>query len=130
MRFVTLEVVASRYLATHPGTVKRYVRAFAEAAQYVRRHRDEATDILMRRISGVSRSAIRTAIGFANPDIRVSKATAQAAQEGYDFAIKIGLLKQAPTFDEMFNIGILRQVEREQPELFSDLPPIPDALRL
>ncbi|MBI4277694.1 MAG: hypothetical protein HY660_04490 [Armatimonadetes bacterium] len=43
---------------------------------------------------------------------------------------KIGALKQAPTFEEMFDVRILRQVEREHPEFFRDLPPIPNALKL
>ncbi len=128
IQFLDLRVVSPQYLATHPGTIKRYVTAFAEAAQYVRTHPDETTDILMQQ--GVSRAAVRAAVGFLDPDMRVSKATVQALQEGYDFAIKIGALKRAPTFEEMFDIRILRQVEREHPELFRGLPPVPEALRL
>ena len=126
----TLEVVASRYLATHPGTMNRYAAAFAEAAQYIRSHRAETTDLLARNIAGVARAAVGTAVGLANPDMRVSKVTVQAAQQNYDFVIKIGLLKQAPTFEEVFDLRVLRQAEREHPELFRDLLPIPDALKL
>ncbi len=130
IQFLTLQVVSSRYLATHPGTIKRYITAFAEAAQYLRGHRDETTDIIMPLVTGVSRAAVRAAVGVVDPDVRASKATIRAAQEGYDFAIKIGALKQAPTFGEVFDLRILRQVGREHPELFRDLPPIPDALKL
>ncbi len=130
IQVIDLRVVTPQYLATHPGTIKRYVTAWAEAAQYVRAHPDETTDILVQQVTGVSRAAVRAAVGFLDPDMRVSKATVQGTQHGYDFAIKIGALKQAPTFEEVFDIRILRQVEREHPQLFRDLPPIPEALRL
>ncbi len=130
VQFLTLEVVASQYLATHPGTINRYIAAFAEAAQYVRSHRDETTDVLMPRITGVSRAAIRAAVGVADPDMRVSKITVQAAQQSYDFAVNIGLLTAAPTFAEIFDLRILGQIQREYPGLFRDLPPIPDTLKL
>ena len=130
MQFLSLEVVNARYLATHPGTVARYTAAFAEAAQYVRSHRAETADLLMRNFTGVTPAAVRNAVGIANPDMRVSRITMQGAQQSYDFAIKIKLLKQAPTFEEMFDLRILRQVEREHPELFRDLPPVPEALKL
>jgi len=130
IQFIDLRVVSSQYLATHPGTIKRYITAFAEAAQYVRAHPDETTDIMMQQVKGISRETVRAAVGFLDTDVRVSKATVQTAQLGYDFAIKIGALKQGPTFEEMFDLRILRQVERERPELFKDLPPIPDAQKL
>jgi sulfonate transport system substrate-binding protein len=131
IQFVDLRVVSSQYLATHPGTIKRYIAAFAEAAQYVRAHPDETTDIMIQQqLKGFSRETVRAAIGFLDPDVRVSKATAQAAQEGSDFAIKIGALQRAPTFEEMVDLTILRQVERERPELFKDLSPIPDSVKL
>jgi len=130
MQNLTLVVVNSRYLATHPGTMTRYTEAFAEAAQYIRGHRAETADLLMRNFVGVTPTAVRSAVGIASPDMRVSKVTVQGAQQSYDFAIKIKLLKQAPTFEEMFDLRILRQVEREHPELFRDLPPVPEALKL
>lgn len=129
-QFIDLRVVSPRYLVTHPGTIKRYVTAFAEAAQYVRAHPDETTDIMMQQVKGLSRETIRQVVGFLDADVRISRATAQTAQQGYDFAIKLGALKQAPSFEDMFDIRILRQVEHEHPELFNDLPPIPDALKL
>ena len=130
IQFLDLWVVSSQYLATHPGTIKRYITAFAEASQYAQAHSDETTDIMMQQLKGVSRAAVKAAVGFLDTDVRVSKATVQAAQQGYDFAIKIGALKQAPTFEEVFDLRILRQVEQQHPELFRDLPPIPDALKL
>jgi len=40
--------------------------------------------------------------------VRISKVTARAAQEGSDFAIRIGSLKTAPAFEEMFDLDALK----------------------
>jgi ABC-type nitrate/sulfonate/bicarbonate transport system substrate-binding protein len=131
MQFLELRVASSQYLATHPGTIKRFVTAFAEAAQFVRTHPDETADIMIQRVAkDFPRESIRTTLGFLRQDPRVSRATVQAAQAGADFAMKIGALRRAPTFEDMFDLRALRQVEREHPELFRDLPPVPDVLRL
>ena len=68
-------------------------------------------------IKGVDRQTIRTDLGRFRLDPRISKATARAAQEAYEFDIEIGTLTQAPPFQEMFDVRGLRQVEREHPEL-------------
>ncbi|MHB8730353.1 MAG: ABC transporter substrate-binding protein [bacterium] len=131
MQFLELRVVSAEYLATHPGTMKRYITAFAEAAQFVRAHPGETTDIMVRQqLKGVPRELAQATVGLLHPDVRISKVTAEAAQAGSDFAVKIGALRRAPAFQEMFDPRILREVEQEHPEFFRDLPPIPDALKL
>lgn len=131
MQFLELQAASARYLATHPGTITRYLTAFAETAQFVRTHPDETTDIMIhQQLNNVPRDLVRAAVGYLIRDVRISKVTVQGAQAGSEFAVKIGALRQPPTFREMFDPRILRQVEREHPEFFRDLPPIPDALRL
>jgi sulfonate transport system substrate-binding protein len=130
IRFGNLQFASSRYLATHPGTLTRYVTAFAEAAQYVRLHPDDTVDVLSQYLKGVDRQTLRADLGRFRLDPRISRATARSAQEAYTFAMQIGALKQPPTFEQEFDVRILRQVERTHPELFKDLPPVPDAVKL
>lgn len=119
------------YLATNPGTVKKFITAFAEAAQYARMNPDETTDILLTGdFKGMSRATVRKSLSFLTFDMRVSKATLKAAQQGFEFAVAVGALKQAPTFEDMTDLRIFNQVLKERPELFKDLPSIPDALKL
>jgi hypothetical protein len=61
-------------------------------------------------------------------DVRISKATAQAAQPGFEFALKIGGLKEIPKFEDMIDFTLFDEVAREHPEYFNDLPPIPGDL--
>ena len=86
--------------------------------------------MIHQQLNSVPRDLVRAAVGYLIRDVRISKVTVQGAQAGSEFAVKIGALRQPPTFREMFDPRILRQVEREHPEFFRDLPPIPDALRL
>lgn len=122
--------MSTRYLATNPGTVKKFITAFAEAAQYVRMNPDETTDILTRDFRGLSKVTLRKSLSFLTFDMRVSKVTLRAAQQGFEFAVNVGALKQAPTFEEMTDLRIFTQVLKEHPEFFKDLPPIPDAMKL
>lgn len=129
IRFGNLQFASSRYLATHPGTLTRYVTAFAEAAQYVRLHPDESVDPLAQYLKGVDRQTLRADLRRFRLDPRISRATGRAAQEAYAFAMQIGALKQPPAFDQSFDVRILREIERTHPSLFSDLPPVPDAVK-
>ncbi len=130
IRFGNLQFASARYLATHPGTLTRYVTAVAEASQYVRLRPDDTVGVLTRYLKGVDRQTLRGDLSRFRFDPRISNATARAAQEAYAFAITIGTLKQAPAFEQGFDARIMRQVERVHPELFKDLPPVPDALKL
>jgi ABC-type nitrate/sulfonate/bicarbonate transport system substrate-binding protein len=91
VQFLELRVVASAYLAAHRDVMIRYVTAFAEAAQFVRTHLDETTDIMIREhLNGVNRESVRAALGSLNADARVFKSTLAAMQDGAAFAIRIG----------------------------------------
>lgn len=122
--------MSPKYIASSPDAVKNFIAAFAEAAQYTRMHSDETTDILLAGdFKGMNRATVRKSLSFLTFDMRVSKATIKAAQQGFDFAVAVGALKQAPKFEEMTDLKIFNQVFKEHPELFKDLPPIPDALK-
>jgi ABC-type nitrate/sulfonate/bicarbonate transport system substrate-binding protein len=122
--------VSAEYLAAHRETVKNYVLAFAEAAHYVRSHRDAALAALTADFKDLDAAALRTGVTAMSPDPRVSKLTQQWWERGCDFAVKIGATKKVPSFADVFDLTLLHEVEREHPELFDDLPPIPDDLKL
>lgn len=128
--FMQFRSVSPQYLATHPGTIKRYITAWAETALYVRMHRDAAAGVLIADFGDLNPVAVRAGAGYMNPDLRVSKATVHWWQLGCEFAVKVGVAKQTPAFKDVFDYRLLRQVERERPYLFKDLPPIPEALKL
>ncbi len=130
IQYLFFRWMSSRYIATNPGTTKRFVEAFAESAQYARGHPDEAADIVAKEFSGLDRSIIRQSLRYLTFDTRMSHATLAAAQQGLDFAVKVGALKQAPSVQSMLDLRDLDRVVKQNPKLFSDLPPIPRNLAL
>jgi len=130
IQYLFFRWMSPRYIATNPGTVKKFVVAFAEAAQFARMNPDETTDILMKDFSGLDRATVRKALGFLTFDMRVSKPTLQATGQGLEFAVKIGALKETPTFDALTDLRFLSEVLKEDPQFFGDLPPIPATVKL
>ena len=110
----------------NPEALKRFMAAISEAEQWVRQNPDQAAEINMHWISGIDLSVMKEAVKQANFDPRISKYTVS----GYNTItipslVAGGGLKKtvdpAPNVDAEFILG----VEKEHPEYFSDLPPIP-----
>ena len=130
IEFLDMAVVTPQFLAANSDQLKRYIAAYAEAAQYARLHPDEATDIFMKYVPNMDRTTVRMTLGFLNLDPRISRATEERTKQSFEFAVKIGTLKEAPKFQEIIDLRLFNQVAKEHPEYFSDLPPIPENLRL
>ncbi len=115
------DVVAKRAEA-----LRRFMVAFAESQQWVRKNYDAAAEIAMRWIPGVDLPVMKEAIRQAGYDHRISKHTV----EGYmkrtiPTLVAGGQLKKAfdpsPNIDPQFYL----HVEKNFPELYADLPKIP-----
>jgi hypothetical protein len=74
--------------------------------------------------------ALRAAADAMSPNLRVSKLTEHWWRLGCDFAVRMGVATHTPAFEEVFDFRPLRQIERDGPDLFNDLAPIPSDLRL
>jgi NitT/TauT family transport system substrate-binding protein/sulfonate transport system substrate-binding protein len=118
-------------VASNPEALRRFMAAISEAEQWVRQNPDEAAEINMHWISGIDLPIMKQAVRQANFDPRMSKTTAL----GYNkitipSLVAGGGLKKAvdpsPNIDAEFILG----VEKDHPEYFSDLPPIPAELKL
>jgi sulfonate transport system substrate-binding protein len=130
IEFLDLALVTPQFLAANADRLKRYIAASAEASQYARLHHDEAADIFVKQFPIVDRATARAALGFVNLDPRISKVTEERAGRFFEFALKIGTVKEAPRLREILDLRLFDEVAREHPEYFSDLPPIPESQRL
>jgi ABC-type nitrate/sulfonate/bicarbonate transport system substrate-binding protein len=131
MQFLEMQVVSPQFLAAEPATLRQYVAAYAESAQYVRTHLDETADILLQQqLKDFGRNEVRSALGLLNPDMRISKATLDAMRAGGDFAVNAGILTKAPKPGDVVDTTFIRKVRRERPELFRDLASIPAPLEI
>lgn len=120
--------MSPKFIAKEPETVKKFVAAFCEAAQYARKHPGETVEILMKYFSGMSKQVIQESLSYLNFDPRVSKVTLEAVNDGLEFTKRIGALEGTYDFGKHLDLRFLNEVMKEHPEYFDDLPPIPKDL--
>jgi ABC-type nitrate/sulfonate/bicarbonate transport system substrate-binding protein len=113
-------------LQTSPQVIREFVAGLAEASQYTRKHRDEAVEIFARWVPGLDLAVGKKAIQHISYDPRVSNAVIQAFETAEDDVLK-NTLKAAVrlSIPEQFASSYLADVERTNPEYFSDLPALP-----
>ena len=131
MQFLEMQVVSPQFLAAESATLRQYVAAYAESAQYVRAHLDETADLLLQQqLKDFRRDEVRSALDLLSLDMRISKATLDAMRAGGGFAVNAGILTKAPMPMEVVDTAFVRGVRRERPELFRDLSEIPAQLEV
>ena len=102
------------------------VAGLAEASQYTRQHRDEAVEIFAKWVPGLDVAVGKKAIQHISYDPRVSKAVMQAFEAAEDDVLKNTLKGAARlSIPEQFASSYLADVEKTNPEYFSDLPALP-----
>jgi NitT/TauT family transport system substrate-binding protein/sulfonate transport system substrate-binding protein len=126
-----ITITTDDILENRRDELKRYLAAFAEAQQWVRNNKDEAADIGARWLPGTDRDVIRAVLEDAPLDMRLSK----HVYSGLDEKTIATLLAQDKIKREVAAADIVApdlvvELQKEHPELFADLPEIPEDLRL
>jgi len=111
--------------------LQKFVIAFARAEQWVRQHPDEAAQIDTHWIQGVSASVLQDSLKHSRFDPRISKLTVEGFTTktvpqmlaAHELRTKI---HPAKAIDAQFIVT----AEKQDPQYFSDLPPIPAASQL
>ncbi len=118
------------YIAKEPDTTVAFLTAHAELHQWVRKNFDEAAQVDMRWITGLDADVAKVAIRHSVYDVRISKLT----YEGLNTATIPFLVEQQKikSFDATKAVDhkYIVQVEKEHPEFFTDVPPIPADAKL
>src|ERR1700693_4519961 len=113
-------------LQSSPQVMRNFVAGLAEASQYTRQHRDEAVEIFAKWVPGLDVAVGKKAIQHISYDPRVSKAVMQAFEAAEDDVLKNTLKGAARlSIPEQFASSYLADVEKTNPEYFSDLPALP-----
>ena len=113
------------FLERNPDLLERYVIGAAEAAQYTRRHPEEAAEIATRWVSGLDPGVARKAIQSLHFDPRLTKYSLQAFDESVKILLEQKKLRGPVPATRGMDTRIIEKVMRERPELFADLKPIP-----
>ncbi len=113
-------------LQSSPQVIRDFVAGLAEASQYTRKHRDEAVEIFAKWVPGLDVAVGKKAIQHISYDPRVSRPVMQAFEAAEDDVLK-NTLKGAARLNipDQFASSYLADVEKTNPEYFSDLPALP-----
>jgi NitT/TauT family transport system substrate-binding protein len=108
-----------------PELVERYVIAMAEATQFTRQHLDQAAEIATRWVAGLDASVARQAIRHMTFDSRITPHTVAAWEENVRILVEQKKLKSALPWQQGIELRFIEKVMKSQPQLFSDLKPVP-----
>jgi ABC-type nitrate/sulfonate/bicarbonate transport system substrate-binding protein len=114
------------WIAAHPAATTAVMTAFAQAEQLGRQHPNELAQIDTHWINNLTLSEAESAVKHVNFDPRIST-IAMAAINKYTvpFLIKYNGMKPGFNPSTAIDASYLAAVEKQSPEYFDDLPPLP-----
>jgi ABC-type nitrate/sulfonate/bicarbonate transport system substrate-binding protein len=123
-------VANQAWIEKNAASVVEFATGLAEAAQLVRKNPDEAAQILTRYLDGVNVKDAAEAVRLGNWDPRISVCTSAGLLRTGNDMVKAGLIKMDKPFvaTDFYDPAILDQVQKNHPEFFDDLPPLPKTL--
>ncbi|MGI9860386.1 ABC transporter substrate-binding protein [Moorella naiadis] len=117
------------YVEKNGEAIKRFLVAAAESQQWIRGHKAEASEIASHWASGLDKEVALMAIDAISFDMRVSKNSIDALNYMMDLLDKQGKLKKF-NLDNNLMLKYNQEVQKEYPQYFKDLPPIPQDKQL
>jgi ABC-type nitrate/sulfonate/bicarbonate transport system substrate-binding protein len=127
-------IVREDFLRDKPEIVEKFMLARAEAQYWVRQHQAESAEALGQWFPSLRPQVIGKAFGYVQKmlDPRMSACTIHGMKEQLDFALttRSETLPAGFKIENFVDASVITKIEREHPEYFSDLPPVPEAARL
>ncbi len=124
-------LTTKKVIAERQDALRRFMLAFAEGQQWVRQNFDAAAEIDMHWIPGIDLETMKLAIRRSKYDSRISKYAADMyRQKTIPFLLDQKKITKSfdpgPSIDPQFYL----YAEKTAPQFYSDLPAIPEAIRL
>ena len=130
--YIGFNVALRPWVQANGATIEKFLAAVSEADQWMRKNPKQAAQVATRWIPGLKQEIAEAAMQFniQQADRRLSANNYRALYSAEERLAKLGILKS--TFDVNAHIEpkYILKVMKEKPELFSDLPPIPDAVAI
>jgi ABC-type nitrate/sulfonate/bicarbonate transport system substrate-binding protein len=122
-------VADEKFIDENQDLLEAFALGLVEAAQSVRRQPQRAAEIATWYLDGLKLEDAADAISHIAWDPRLSVCTDIGLVETGNGMAKDGLIKIAQPFvaDDLRDIRIADKIVRQHPELFTDLPPLPQA---
>jgi sulfonate transport system substrate-binding protein len=130
--YIGFNVALRPWVQANGETIEKFLAAVSEADQWMRKNPKQAAQVATRWIPGLKQEIAEAAMQFniQQADRRLSANNYRALYSAEERLAKLGILKS--TFDVNAHIEPkhILKVMKDKPELFSDLPPIPDAVAI
>jgi NitT/TauT family transport system substrate-binding protein/sulfonate transport system substrate-binding protein len=130
--YIGFNVALRPWVQANGATIEKFLAAVSEADQWMRKNPKQAAQVATRWIPGLKQEIAEAAMQFniQQADRRLSANNYRALYSAEERLAKLGILKS--TFDVNAHIEPkhILKVMKDKPELFSDLPPIPDAVAI
>ncbi len=127
--YIGFNVALRPWVQANGETIEKFLAAVSEADQWMRKNPKLAAQVATRWIPGLKQEVAETAMQFniQQADRRLSANNYRALWSAEDRLARLGILKS--TFDVNAHIEPkhILKVMKDRPELFADLPPIPEA---
>jgi sulfonate transport system substrate-binding protein len=128
--YIGFNVALRPWVQANGATIEKFLAAVSEADQWMRKNPKLAAQVATRWIPGLKQEIAEAAMQFniQQADRRLSANNYRALYSAEERLAKLGILKS--TFDVNAHIEpkYILKVMKDKPGLFSDLPPIPDAV--
>ncbi|MBR0992968.1 ABC transporter substrate-binding protein [Bradyrhizobium japonicum] len=126
--YIGFNVALRPWVQANGETIEKFLAAVSEADQWMRKNPKQAAQVATRWIPGLKQDVAETAMQFniQQADRRLSANNYRALWSAEDRLYRFGILKS--TFDVNAHIEPkhILKVMKDRPELFADLPPIPE----
>ncbi|CCD91101.1 putative Aliphatic sulfonates family ABC transporter, periplsmic ligand-binding protein precursor [Bradyrhizobium sp. ORS 375] len=127
--YLGFNVALRPWVQANGETIEKFLAAVSEADQWMRKNPKQAAQVATRWIPGLKQEVAEAAMQFniQQADRRLSANNYRALYSAEDRLQRLGILKS--TFDVNAHIEpkFILKVMKDKPELFADLPAIPEA---
>jgi sulfonate transport system substrate-binding protein len=127
--YLGFNVALRPWVHANGETIEKFLAAVSEADQWMRKNPKQAAQVATRWIPGLKQEIAEAAMQFnvQQADRRLSANNYRALWSAEDRLSRLGILKS--TFDVNAHIEPkhILKVMKDHPELFADLPPIPES---
>ncbi|MGX9430843.1 MULTISPECIES: ABC transporter substrate-binding protein [Bradyrhizobium] len=130
--YLGFNVALRPWVQANGDTIEKFLAAVSEADQWMRKNPKQAAQVATRWIPGLKQEIAEAAMQFniQQADRRLSANNYRALFGAEDRLSRLGIIKATFDVNKHIEPKYILKVMKDHPELFSDLPPIPDAVAI
>ena len=130
--YLGFNVALRPWVQANGDTIEKFLAAVSEADQWMRKNPKQAAQVATRWIPGLKQDIAEAAMQFniQQADRRLSANNYRALYSAEDRLSRLGIIKATFDVNKHIEPKYILKVMKDHPELFSDLPPIPEQMAI